>query len=241
MWQPELLALLQSSCREMGLPLTEGQALLLWSFSERILAQNQALNLTRITDERDLVIKHLVDSATVAPLMPSEPGGSIVDIGSGGGFPGIVLKVLLPHMKVTLVDSTRKKTDFLNQTIKDLALADTRALWGRAEELSHREGLRESFDVAVSRAVGELRVLAELCLPFVKVGGILIAQKGSDCDREISAAQTALASLGGKLEKCVKFELPEKAGGRSIVVVRKDRKSPSRYPRKPGLPEKRPL
>lgn len=209
---------------------------------------NERVNLTAITGEREMVVKHVLDSATVLGAVELRPGQRLLDVGSGAGFPGVVLKILCPEVAVDLLESLGKRCRFLEHVrAKLVALGlrgaedGLRVLQGRAEDWGRRPGHREGYDVVVARAVATMRVLAEYCLPFVRVGGLFVAMKGPGVEEELGAAGRALGVLGGEVDRVVEVELPEGAGRRNLVVVRKVAPVPEAYPRKAGVPERRPL
>lgn len=241
MQTPESLRILEDYLIRRGIPFDESQMDQVTKFSEFLIESNRRFNLTRITDAKEFSVKHTIDSLSVLPILQSNDIRSFVDIGTGAGIPGIIVKIFRPDMSATLVDSAAKKVTFLNESIEMLGLKDCHAIWGRAEVLSHRTEYREQFDAGLARAVADLRVLIELVLPFVRVNGILIAQKGPNGEQELSAASHAIRELGGEVENVETFALPEDAGTRSLVIIRKLLPSPTKYPRRPGIPEKRPL
>ena len=199
---------------------------------------NNKFNLTSITTDEDIRLKHFDDSLSLSKAYDfSQVAPSLIDIGTGAGFPGIPLKIKFPNIKLTLVDSVKKKTEFLKHIADILQLRDVEVIWGRAEDIAKEK--RETFDVATCRALADLRIAAELCLPFVKVGGVFIAMKAESVEEEIKNAQNAFSILGGSIEKTVGVNI----GGmnRNLIVVKKATQSPEKYPRRAGMPEKRPL
>lgn len=208
---------------------------------------NERVNLTAITDERDMVLKHVLDSAAGLTAVDVGRGTRILDVGSGAGFPGVVWKCLRPEAEVVLLESLQKRCRFLDVVGQEVILPLTgvqegyRVLWSRAEDAGHRAEERERYDVVTARAVAALRVLAEYCLPFVRVGGRFVALKGPGVEREVEEAQRAIEVLGGEVESVREIHLPEGAGSRSLVVVRKIRPTPGKYPRKAGVPSKSPI
>ncbi|MFI3249568.1 MAG: 16S rRNA (guanine(527)-N(7))-methyltransferase RsmG [Eubacteriales bacterium] len=197
------------------------------SFVERLLEQNKVMNLTGITEPFEVVDRHILDSATVLPFLPDR-SCTLVDVGTGGGFPGVPLKFLRPDLDVTLLDGLAKRLDWLEETTADLGLHGITTLHGRGEEVAHDHEYRESFDVATARGVAELRILAEICLPLVKVGGVFLAQKGRDCAHEIEGASDIIEKVGGAQAELV----PISGGETAIVVIRKISKTPDNYPRR---------
>jgi len=200
---------------------------------------NQKINLTAIEDDEGIIIKHFIDSITILPFI-DEKAVSLIDVGTGAGFPGIPIKILRKKIGVTLLDSLDKRIKFLDVVNQSLSLQGISTVHGRAEDFGIKQGFRGGFDVAVARAVASLPVLLEYCLPFVKVGGHFIAMKGNSSD-EVDQSKRALNILGGQIEKVSDFVIPGTDIKRSIVLVRKLRHTPTNYPRKAGKPTKEPL
>ncbi len=207
------------------------------NFKNLLLEYNNKFNLTAITDEKDIYIKHFLDC--IAGNMFFRQGESVVEIGSGGGFPSVPLKLLRDDLSFTLIESTGKKCGYLETVVDKLSLSCVKVVNGRAEVLGKDKNFREKFDVATARAVARLNILAEYCLPFVKVGGLFIAYKGDNPD-EIDEAQKAFAILGGELEKVERYELTN-GEKRTLVVVKKVKRTPEKYPRGQGKERKSPL
>ncbi|HWH68538.1 MAG TPA: 16S rRNA (guanine(527)-N(7))-methyltransferase RsmG [Candidatus Sulfotelmatobacter sp.] len=226
-----------------------GEALLdaLVKHLEMVLEWNERINLTAIKDEREMVIKHVVDSVSALELIRVTKGTSLLDVGTGAGFPGVVLKCIEPAARVVLLESLNKRCTFLqavgDEVVKPLAgsAAGYEVLWGRAEDAGKDPKYREKFDVVVARAVAELRVLAEYCLPFCRVGGVFLAMKGPAAGEEIAAAEKAIATLGGAVEAVREIQLPLDAGARTLILMKKVRATPAAYPRKAGTPARIPL
>lgn len=210
-------------------------------FYDLLLAANRQTNLTSITDEKDIVLKHFVDSLSCVSGGYLEGTLEAIDVGTGAGFPGIPLLIAKPSLKVTLMDATRKKTVFTESVIEALRLKNARVLWGRAEEVSQEPQHREAYERVVTRAVSALGTLYELCLPFIKVGGYLIAQKGPEALREVQEAALAAEKLGGQLAEVIPLKLPVTGDSRNLVIVAKTAPTPDKYPRPPGIPQKNPL
>lgn len=207
-------------------------------FKELLLNANKICNLTSISDEKGIIYKHFLDSIAGEFVFPKN--ANVVEIGSGGGFPSIPLKIVRDDLKFTLIESTGKKCAFLNSVVDKLKLDCVKVLNIRAEDGAHDKLLREKFDVACARAVARLNVLSEYCLPFVKVGGCFIAYK-SDAAEEIREAGHALSVLGGEIEDVISYELPEDGGKRTLIKIRKIKKTPTQYPRGQGRERKNPL
>ena len=238
---------LQNTFAAEGIALDADRNAAFLAYAELLDQKNAVMNLTAITDFRDVVHKHFLDSCAPARLAwfpPKGEGASLIDIGSGAGFPGIPLKILYPELQVTLLDSLQKRVNFLNEVIESLGLTGIRAIHARAEDGARREDLRERFDIAASRAVAALPVLAEYCLPYVKPGGSFLAYKGSDAAAEAEGAKKAVRILGGDAPELAVFTLPGADGetlGRSLVRIRKTAPTPKKYPRKAGTAAKAPL
>lgn len=206
-------------------------------FKALLKEHNKMYNLTSVCDDEGIYFKHFLDS--IAGEEYFKEGASVVEIGSGGGFPSVPLKIIRSDLKFTLVESTGKKCNYLNAVVDKLELSGVKVLNIRAEEGAHNKALREKFDVCCARAVARLNTLSEYCLPYVKVGGRFIAYKG-DCDEEIEEALSAVKMLGGEVEKVVRYEL-ENCGKRTLVIVKKISPTPLKYPRGQGKERKQPL
>ena len=207
---------------------------------KRLLAEwNKKINLTAIEEDKDVIIKHFIDSFSIIPYLKNR-GEKVVDVGTGAGFPGIPVKIVYNNIELVLLDSLKKRIGFMNTLIADLVLDKVKAVHSRAEQMGANPQYRETFDISVARAVAGLPVLLEYCLPLIKTGGIFIAMKGSSID-EIRDSQKALDILGGKIEEVKELILPFSDIGRNLIIVRKFRHTPTKYPRKPGKPSKEPL
>lgn len=234
---------LNRGVRRLGFVLTPRQVQQFCCYRQELVAWNRRVNLTAITEPADIEQLHFLDSLTVALALP-EPvraGGRICDVGSGAGFPGVPLKVLFPDIRLTLIESRAKRTEFLVALVAELGLEGVDVLTGRSEDLAHDAALREGFDVVVSRGVAPLRVLAELTLPFCRLGGRAVLQKKGDIQQELVQAAHALNELGGRLLKLEPVPSEVLGGQRVLVVVEKAAPAPARYPRRAGIPAKRPL
>jgi len=231
--------LLADTAAAWGLPLDPNQLRQFARYTDELLAWNAHTNLTAITDRRAIYVRHFLDSLALARFW-GPPPATLVDIGTGAGFPGVPLKILHPPLAVTLIESVGKKAAFLKHLIAILGLEQVRVVTGRAETFGHDPGERERYDLATARAVADLRVLAEYALPLLRVGGRLLAPKGAGAEREIEGARRAVALLGGTIEQVVPIELPG-VEPRSLVVARKVAPTDPRYPRAVGIPARRPL
>ncbi len=227
--------------KNLGLALSERQAEQLIRYYEMLVKWNQVMNLTAITEFGDVMKKHFTDSLSLVKAYDMKGASSLIDVGTGAGFPGLVLKIAFPGCRVTLLDSLNKRIQFLNAVIKELGLTDVEAIHGRAEDLARPGELRESFDLCVSRAVANLATLSEYCLPFVKKGGFFISYKSEKISEEMAEAENAIVLLVGKAEEKKEFLLPDSDIYRCLFVIKKVRETPKKYPRKAGLPGKEPL
>lgn len=235
-------ALLTGARALLNLELTPAQVAAFQTYADELRAWNEKFNLTAITQPMDIQVKHFLDSLSLLKVLPAGAARfSLVDVGSGAGFPGLPLKIINPHLPVTLVEATGKKARFCEHVAQVLKLSGVTVVHARAEEVGQRPEHREQYDWAVARAVAEMPVLAEYLLPLVKRGGRVVAQKGKDAPAETYAAVKAIQKLGGELELITEVELPGVAEPRYLVVLRKVAASPAQYPRRPGLPAKVPL
>lgn len=208
-------------------------------YYEMLIEKNKVMNLTAITDFDEVFEKHFADSLSLIMAIDLRQELSVMDLGTGAGFPGIPLKIVFPQLKITLADSLNKRILFLDEVIQKLELENIETVHGRAEDLARRQEYRESFDLCVSRAVANLSTLTEYCLPFVKVNGNFVSYKGGDCDEEVEAAKSSVHLLGGRIRKVKKFDLGE--AKRAFVIIEKKNTTPKKYPRKAGTPSKEPL
>lgn len=216
-----------------------GQTAMLMKYKELLLEWNSKMNLTAIEEERDVIIKHFIDSFSILPYLKNS-GEKLVDVGTGAGFPGIPVKIACASTNVLLLDSLDKRINFLKAVIGELGLKGIETVHCRAEEAGVNPTYRGTFDIAVARAVASLPVLLEYCLPLVKTGGIFIAMKGSNTE-ELDSSKKALDLIGGGFEEIKELTLPFSDIKRNIIIIRKLRQTPTRYPRKPGKPSKEPL
>jgi 16S rRNA (guanine527-N7)-methyltransferase len=234
--------LLQTGAQEWGLTLTPSQVEAFRLYYEQLLIWNERINLTSITAYEEVQVKHFLDSLSCLQVVDTAaPEARCIDIGAGAGFPGLPLKIVRPSLRLTLLESVGKKARFLGHVVEALGLRETDVVQGRAEELGRDPGYREVFDVALARAVAPMAVLVEYALPLVRVGGIFVAQKGADIQDEIESAGPAIELLGGELREIRPVWLPGSETARHLVVVQKMAPIEAKYPRRPGIPAKRPI
>jgi len=230
--------------KENGYLLSEKQVKQFYDFYVHLVQRNKEMNLTGITEFHDVLVKHFLDSVILLEVLEDlnfSKNGPFLDIGTGAGFPGIPLKIMLPDESFVLLDSLQKRIGFLGEVKDLLSLGALELVHSRAEDFVSESQLRAFFPYVVSRAVADLAVLSEYALPFVKENGFFIAYKSGDCEEEIQRASFAISVLGGKLVKVIKKELPDGMGSRSFVVIQKIKETPKKYPRKAGTPMKMPL
>lgn len=234
---------LKLGAAKLGLYLSSGQLELFETYYQELVDWNQRMNLTSVTDYEEVQIKHFLDSVTVVLALPPVAGGSfsVIDVGTGAGLPGIPLKIVLPSIRLALLDATAKKSEFLRHLQLRLGLDNVEIVVGRAEEIAHDIKYREKFEVVLSRGVAPLATLAELTLPFCVIGGIAVTQKKGAIDLEVQQAVKAIDIMGGRRREVMKVELDEFNDERYLVVIEKLSATPERYPRRPGMPAKRPL
>ncbi len=234
---------LKSGATELGLQLTSSQLEQFHAYYQELVEWNRRANLTSITDYKEVQIKHFLDSVavTAAFKQPLNAGLSLIDVGSGGGFPGLPVKIVLSDIRLVLLEATGKKAAFLRHITEVLGLEDVEIVAGRAEVIAHQAQYRQRFDIVLSRAVAPLVALAELCLPLCAIGGSFIAQKKGDAGLELSQAAEAIDMLGGSPPEIKMVDLKELADRRYMVVIKKIAPTPVKYPRRPGMPAKRPL
>ena len=226
---------------KLGISLTEQQSEQLYEYYRLLVEWNSFMNLTGITEFSEVVQKHFVDSLSIVKVKNMNDVDNLIDVGTGAGFPGLPLKIVFPHLKVTLLDSLNKRIDFLNAVIEKTGLTGIETIHGRAEDFAKPGLKREIYDLCVSRAVANLSTLSEYCLPFVAVNGSFVSYKSGDSEEEIHQAKHAISLLGGKVKNVDKFQLPGTDMGRALVEIKKTKQTPGKYPRKAGLPAKEPL
>ena len=227
--------------KELDITLSEKQQAQFYRYYELLVEWNKVMNLTGITEYEEVNEKHFIDSLSLVKVLDISKINTVIDVGTGAGFPGIPLKIAFPHLKVTLLDSLNKRIKYLDTVIDELELKDIHTIHGRAEEYARKEEYREKYDLAVSRAVANLSTLSEYCVPYVKVGGMFVPYKSGEIDEEVKAAQTAIKVLGGKQTEVVKFTLPGSDINRSFVKIQKVKSTGKKFPRRAGLPAKEPI
>lgn len=231
----------QSILFDWRIDLSDVQREQLTVYYEMLAEKNKVMNLTAITEFEDVLEKHFLDSISVAQFIDLSGALTLIDVGTGAGFPGLPLKIMFPNLNVTLADSLKKRILFLDEVIGTLRLDGISTVHGRAEDLARQPDYRECYDLCVSRAVANLSSLSEYCLPFVKQGGRFVSYKSNEIEEELFAAKKAIDVLGGRLEQVIPFQLADTQIGRSFVVISKEKKTPKAYPRKAGTPSKNPL
>lgn len=229
----------RNSMNSIGIELTDSQLNAFETYYDMLIDRNKVMNLTAITEFDEVMDKHFLDSVYLFRSIKLEADYKLIDIGTGAGFPGIPLKIVFPELKITLLDSLNKRVGFLNDLIEELNLNNIEAIHGRAEDIARNKAYRASYDIAVSRAVANLSTLSEYCLPFVKIGGKFVSYKSGDCADEVDNAKAAIHLLGGKINKIDEFSYSNNS--RSFIVIDKVMNTSSKYPRKAGLPSKKPL
>lgn len=231
----------EEKLQSLGIELTEKQYEQFNKYYELLVEWNKVMNLTGITEYEEVNEKHFVDSLSIVKAIDITTVKSVIDIGTGAGFPGIPLKIAFPELKITLLDSLNKRIKFLDTVIEELGLENIETIHGRAEDFAKKPEYREQYDLCVSRAVANLSTLSEYCLPFVNIGGEFIPYKSGEIDAEVKDAGVAIKVLGGKLNEVVKFQLPGSDISRSFVKVKKVKNTEKKFPRKAGLASKEPI
>lgn len=235
------LELLKRNLKELGLEPNDKQLEQFVMYYELLVEWNSFMNLTAITEFNEVCLKHFVDSVSLCKAIDCLENKKIIDVGTGAGFPGIPLKIMYPNFQITLLDSLGKRVKFLNEVITKLGLTNIEAIHGRAEDFVKEKGIREGYDLCVSRAVANLSTLSEYCLPYVKKDGYFISYKSEKIIEESKAAEHAIEILGGKIAGQVEFQLPNSDIYRNLFMIQKVKSTPAKYPRKAGLPSKEPL
>lgn len=234
-----MTGILKNGCTKLGIELSDEQIDMLVRYAEILKERNKYVNLTAITDDKGIAEKHFLDSLTA--LCTGKVNGRIIDVGTGAGFPGLVLKIARPDIALTLLDSLNKRIVFLEDTSEALGLENVEFIHGRAEDYGMNAQYREKFDTVVSRAVANLRVLSEWCLPFLKQGGYFLALKGPLAKEELEEARRSIYILGGEVEDVFEAHIPYTELEHKIIIIKKVRRTPSKYPRKPGIAVKNPI
>lgn len=224
---------------KMGLAISDEQADQFLTYYRMLVDKNKVMNLTAITDFEEVVRKHFADSLSIAAHFDLSKVKSMIDVGTGAGFPGLPIKIVYPQIEIVLADSLQKRLNFLDEVIAELHLTGISTVHGRAEDLARRKEYREHFDLCASRAVARLSVLSEYCLPFVRPEGYFLSYKAGNCEQEIAEAKRAIRLLGGQIERREQFGLDGME--RCLIAVKKVRQTPAIYPRKAGTPSKKPL
>ena len=232
---------LEAKCSTWNISLTGTQLDQLDAFAQILVDYNQKVNLTAITDPEGIEDKHFLDSLSCVKAIDMTKVKTIMDIGTGAGFPGVPLKIAFPHLEACLLDSLKKRVNFLEESFTLLGLEGIKAIHGRAEEYAKNKEYREKYDLCVSRAVSNLATLSEYCLPYVKTGGTFISYKSGTVQEEATEAEKAIKILGGQLRDITYFQLPDSEIDRSLVIIDKKKPTPGKYPRKAGTPLKEPL
>lgn len=226
---------------ELQIALTNEQLQAFLIYYEMLVEKNKVMNLTAITEYEDVVEKHFLDSLSLVKTVSLSGKRTVLDLGTGAGFPGIPLKIAFPKLHIVLMDSLNKRVRFLEEVIGRLELKNIYAVHGRAEEMGRKPEYREHFDLCVSRAVANLASLSEYCIPFVKKEGFFVSYKSGEVEEELEQAEKAIKVLGGRLREVSKFQLPNTEMGRSLVVIEKVKSTPKAYPRKAGIPSREPI
>jgi len=225
---------------DIGIELSDLQVIQLYTYYEMLIEKNKVMNLTAITDFEGVVVKHFVDSALISKIINMDEIESLIDIGTGAGFPGLLLKIIYPDIRVVLMDSLNKRIKFLNDVYNELNISNIEVIHSRAEDLAKKNEYREKFDLVVSRAVANLSTLSEYCVPFVKINGMFISYKADNVEEEVNKSKHAIKTLGAFLDGVRYVELDESTK-RSFVLVKKIEPTSKKYPRKAGIPSSLPL
>ncbi|WMJ82475.1 16S rRNA (guanine(527)-N(7))-methyltransferase RsmG [Clostridium sp. MB40-C1] len=233
--------ILETACNSLGLELDEEKYNQFIQYKDLLKEWNEKVNLTAIKEDEEIIKKHFIDSMKIFQFHPLKNSKKIIDIGTGGGFPGIPMKIIRPDIDIVLLDSLRKRINVLDDILYKIGIDDVITMHGRAEEYGVREEHREQYDAVVSRAVANLAVLSEFCIPYVKVGGYFVAMKGPSVDEEIENAKKAVSILGGKIEGIIEVDIEGSDLNHNLVIVKKVKNTPRKYPRKAGMITKNPL
>lgn len=239
MEKDEFFYKLQSQAQKIDINLTNKQLNEFYTYMNLLIEWNKNINLTAITEPEEIIKKHFIDSLTISKNIQKD--SSIIDVGTGAGFPGIPLKIVREDINVVLLDALNKRLNFLNEVVKENKLENIETVHFRAEEIGKNKKYREKYDIATSRAVAQLNILAEYLLPLVKIGGKCICMKGSNVEEELKNSKKAITLLGGEIEKIEEFILPDSDIKRNVIIIKKVNSTPAKYPRKPGTPAKEPI
>lgn len=234
------MSVLFEEAKKLEINLDQSQLDKFECYKDFLLEYNAHTNLTSITDPEDIAIKHFLDSISVAKFFEIPKTAKVIDVGTGAGFPGLPIKIFRDDINLTLIDSLNKRIKFLNELCEKISV-DANIIHARAEELSHKENFREKFDIAVSRAVAPLNILAEYCIPYLKNGGYFISLKGSNFEEEIKNSKNTLEVLGAEIQNIKSFELPKNKGFRAIIIIKKIKNISKKYPRSNSQISKKPL
>lgn len=238
---------LQMESEKLGLSLSDDQIDKLFIYYSMIVEKNKVMNLTAITEEDDFILKHIVDSLALVKAgdrirnILSDSEKRIIDVGTGAGMPGIIIKICFPNSNIVLSDSLKKRLNFLDDVISELSLKNICTLHGRAEDIGRNKDYREYFDLAVSRAVANMSTLSEYCLPLIKISGIFLPYKSGDIEKELGESENAIRILGGSCKEVIRYNLPETNMRRTLILIEKRKNTPKAYPRRAGIPSKEPL
>lgn len=239
MEKEEILQELEEKAELINIKLNEEQKEKFYNYMQMLIEWNKKINLTAITEPKEIILKHFIDSLTISKYI--ERGTKLIDIGTGAGFPGIPLKIYDSTLEITLLDSLNKRITFLNEVIEKLKLNNIETIHGRIEDIAQKEEYREKYDIVTSRAVSNLNILAEYMIPLNKIGGISICMKGTEIEEELNDAKNAIKLLGGKIEKVEEFDLVNENIKRNIIIIKKEKRTSSKYPRKAGMPSRKPI
>jgi 16S rRNA (guanine527-N7)-methyltransferase len=237
--QTEFNNLLDKYLEKIDIVINETQKEQFHKYMDLLIEWNKKINLTAIVEPEEIILKHFIDSVTISKYINQDD--KTIDIGTGAGFPGIPLKIIRPELKIELLDSLNKRINFLNIVVDELKLKNIECIHSRVEEFAKNKKNREKYDIVTSRAVANLNVLVEYMIPLIKIGGRCICMKGPNIEEEIAKSQNAIKILGGEIEKVEEFTLPETDIKRTIIIIKKVKNTPSKYPRKPGAPSKEPI
>lgn len=232
---------LEKALNELGIQYTENMISQFEGYRNGVIEWNEKVNLTAITDPQEFVVKHFIDSVLCVGFDEYKAAKKVIDVGTGAGFPGVPLAILSQDKEFTLMDSLNKRLKIIDELSAGIGLANVQTVHARAEELARNKAHREKYDICVSRAVANLTTLSEYCLPFIKVGGYLLAYKGPDAEAELADAKKAISILGGQVEKMEKAQLDDFGLDHRIIFIKKVKNTPAKYPRKAGTPSKEPL